>query len=352
MRKPSSSWPAPQTTSKAAAGNKSSTKGNCTTKVRTAATTPCCSKVGIKRGPWTPEEDQILANYIHKEGEGRWRTLPKRAGLLRCGKSCRLRWMNYLRPSLKKGGIAPDEEDLILRLHRLLGNRWSLIAGRIPGRTDNEIKNYWNTHISKKLISQGIDPRTHKPLNSYPDSSTMDTSINNEPVTGSYPNYPNPITIPSSPSVDVNPAAGRVDDHHDDDDPRDPLKGAYIESTRGIVSTAGDQDIMQHGSTSLFLHGGQNYGYGNTNNAAANINNEVGPQIGFDYGNVDDMLSSFFIDPLVNEDLFTNQHQQPLGAVNQYYSMTNYSCPTVCSSTGNYMHFVPQSGSSWDDTLI
>ncbi|CBI29955.3 unnamed protein product, partial [Vitis vinifera] len=133
--------------------------------------TPCCTKVGLKRGPWTPEEDELLANYVKREGEGRWRTLPKRAGLLRCGKSCRLRWMNYLRPSVKRGQIAPDEEDLILRLHRLLGNRWSLIAGRIPGRTDNEIKNYWNTHLSKKLISQGIDPRTHKPLNPKPNPS-------------------------------------------------------------------------------------------------------------------------------------------------------------------------------------
>lgn len=80
-------------------------------------------KVGLKRGPWTAEEDEVLANYIKNEGEGRWRTLPNRAGLLRCGKSCRLRWMNYLRPSVKRGRIAPDEEDLILRLHRLLGNR-------------------------------------------------------------------------------------------------------------------------------------------------------------------------------------------------------------------------------------
>ncbi|KAF5725728.1 hypothetical protein HS088_TW23G00455 [Tripterygium wilfordii] len=135
--------------------------------------TPCCSKVGIKRGPWTPEEDELLAKYVKREGEGRWRTLPKKAGLVRCGKSCRLRWMNYLRPSVKHGRINPDEEDLILRLHRLLGNRWSLIAGRIPGRTDNEIKNYWNTHLSKKLISQGLDPRTHKPLNpNYNNPST------------------------------------------------------------------------------------------------------------------------------------------------------------------------------------
>ncbi|GLJ12803.1 hypothetical protein SUGI_0198060 [Cryptomeria japonica] len=126
--------------------------------------TPCCSKIGLNRGPWTPDEDLLLTKYIQAFGEGRWRTLPKKAGLQRCGKSCRLRWMNYLRPDVKRGYISPDEEDLILRLHRLLGNRWSLIAGRIPGRTDNEIKNYWNTHLSKQLISQGIDPRTHKPL--------------------------------------------------------------------------------------------------------------------------------------------------------------------------------------------
>lgn len=98
----------------------------------TATTTPCCSKVGLKRGPWTPEEDEVLASFIRKEGEGRWRTLPKRAGLLRCGKSCRLRWMNYLRPSVKRGQIAPDEEDLILRLHRLLGNRYLLSSIDLP----------------------------------------------------------------------------------------------------------------------------------------------------------------------------------------------------------------------------
>lgn len=85
-------------------------------------------------------------------------------GLLRCGKSCRLRWMNYLRPNIKRGNITPDEDDLIIRLHSLLGNRWSLIAGRLPGRTDNEIKNYWNTHLSKKLLisGQGTDPNTDK----------------------------------------------------------------------------------------------------------------------------------------------------------------------------------------------
>ncbi|XP_008775013.1 myb-related protein 308-like [Phoenix dactylifera] len=120
---------------------------------------PCCPKVGMHRGPWSPGEDALLANYIQCHGEGNWRSLPKKAGLLRCGKSCRLRWMNYLRPDIKRGNIGPEEEDLIIRLHSLLGNRWSLIAGRLPGRTDNEIKNYWNSHLSKKLRKQGMEVR-------------------------------------------------------------------------------------------------------------------------------------------------------------------------------------------------
>ncbi|XP_019104346.2 transcription repressor MYB5 isoform X2 [Beta vulgaris subsp. vulgaris] len=146
-----------------------------TTRRLQAGCSSSSSKVGIKmkKGPWTAEEDELLRSYIltHQNQNGKvggWRTVPQRAGLLRCGKSCRLRWMNYLRPNLRRGLFSSDEEDLILRLHRLLGNRWALIAGRIPGRTDNEIKNYWNTHLSKKLLSLGIDPLTHKPLNPPP----------------------------------------------------------------------------------------------------------------------------------------------------------------------------------------
>ncbi|KAL4558911.1 hypothetical protein LXL04_037116 [Taraxacum kok-saghyz] len=113
---------------------------------------PCCEKVGLKRGRWTAEEDEILSNYIQAHGEGCWRSLPKYAGLLRCGKSCRLRWINYLRSDVKRGNISKEEEDVITRLHASLGNRWSLIAAHLPGRTDNEIKNYWNSHLSRKII--------------------------------------------------------------------------------------------------------------------------------------------------------------------------------------------------------
>ncbi|KAI3760000.1 hypothetical protein L1987_50388 [Smallanthus sonchifolius] len=113
---------------------------------------PCCEKVGLKRGRWTAEEDEILNNYIKVHGEGSWRSLPKNAGLMRCGKSCRLRWINYLRSDLRRGNISKEEEHLIANLHASLGNRWSLIAAHLPGRTDNEIKNYWNSHLSQKIL--------------------------------------------------------------------------------------------------------------------------------------------------------------------------------------------------------
>ncbi|KAF8026682.1 hypothetical protein BT93_F3224 [Corymbia citriodora subsp. variegata] len=145
---------------------------------------PCCEKAHTNKGAWTKEEDQRLIDYIRLHGEGCWRSLPKAAGLLRCGKSCRLRWINYLRPDLKRGNFTEEEDELIIKLHSLLGNKWSLIAGRLPGRTDNEIKNYWNTHIKRKLISRGIDPQTHRPLNSAaPGVAPAATSPPSLPVT-------------------------------------------------------------------------------------------------------------------------------------------------------------------------
>ncbi|KAG8045819.1 hypothetical protein GUJ93_ZPchr0008g12822 [Zizania palustris] len=113
----------------------------------------CCSekKKKLRKGLWSPEEDERLATHIARFGVSCWSSVPDLAGLQRCGKSCRLRWMNYLRPDLKRGRFSQQEEDIILSLHDKLGNSWSQIAARLPGRSDNEIKNFWNARLRKKL---------------------------------------------------------------------------------------------------------------------------------------------------------------------------------------------------------
>ncbi|KAK1411568.1 hypothetical protein QVD17_38118 [Tagetes erecta] len=104
----------------------------------------------LKKGPWTSAEDAILVDYVNKHGEGNWNAVQKHSGLYRCGKSCRLRWANHLRPDLKKGAFTPEEERRIIELHSKMGNKWARMAVELPGRTDNEIKNFWNTRTKRR----------------------------------------------------------------------------------------------------------------------------------------------------------------------------------------------------------
>ncbi|PPD95227.1 hypothetical protein GOBAR_DD07733 [Gossypium barbadense] len=116
----------------------------------------------LRRGPWTLEEDTLLTHYIARHGEGRWNMLAKCAGLKRTGKSCRLRWLNYLKPDIKRGNLTPQEQLLILELHSKWGNRWSKIAQHLPGRTDNEIKNYWRTRVQKQARQLNIESNSQR----------------------------------------------------------------------------------------------------------------------------------------------------------------------------------------------
>ncbi|KAL8093985.1 transcription factor MYB36-like [Apium graveolens] len=126
---------------------------------------PCCDKSKVKKGAWSPEEDFTLKNYLQTHGSAaNWITLPLKAGLKRCGKSCRLRWLNYLRPDIKHGPFTQEEDNIILNLYDKIGSRWSVIASHLEGRTDNDVKNYWNTKMKKKLLAAKSNMSTENKL--------------------------------------------------------------------------------------------------------------------------------------------------------------------------------------------
>ncbi|CAN1287150.1 Transcription factor MYB113, partial [Linum perenne] len=140
------------------------------------------------------------------------------AGLNRCRKSCRLRWLNYLKPNIKRGDFAYDEVDLMIRLHKLLGNRWSLIAGRLPGRTANDVKNYWKTHQKKITTSFRIKPEHHQRVVGTKLKITKTNVIKPRPRTFSSESFSWPkniiTTVPQNPVIITNkPPLVIINDH-------------------------------------------------------------------------------------------------------------------------------------------
>ncbi|KAJ1430352.1 SANT/Myb domain [Sesbania bispinosa] len=150
---------------------------------------PCCDKANVKKGPWSPEEDSKLKSYIEQHGTG---------GLKRCGKSCRLRWLNYLRPNIKHGGFSEEEDNIICSLYVSIGSRWSVIAAQLPGRTDNDIKNYWNTRLKKKLL--GKHRKEQQAQNIISQQQQQETYWPQMPVVPPLAYTTNQLALPPPPS--------------------------------------------------------------------------------------------------------------------------------------------------------
>ncbi|KAI4380139.1 hypothetical protein MLD38_006362 [Melastoma candidum] len=161
---------------------------------------PCCDKASVKRGPWSPDEDKTLCNFILTYGTGgNWITLPKKAGLKRCGKSCRLRWLNYLRPDIRHGGFTEDEDAVICGLYKEIGSRWSFIASHLQGRTDNDVKNYWNTRLKKKLLhsEKGTDRNPKKTGSTSGPNADFEFPL---PACPGFPVHDNLLALLTSPA--------------------------------------------------------------------------------------------------------------------------------------------------------
>ncbi|CAI0413768.1 unnamed protein product [Linum tenue] len=242
---------------------------------------PCCDKLGVKKGPWTAEEDKKLINFILTNGQCCWRAVPKLAGLRRCGKSCRLRWTNYLRPDLKRGLLTDSEEQLVIDLHARLGNRWSKIAARLPGRTDNEIKNHWNTHIKKKLLKMGIDPVTHEPLNK--DESVEEYNKNDNEI---IPDNVQEIVTGSSQSQQT-----LLVDAYQKSDTNDSSPKTDNSSSNNDSSSSSSSSLSSSSSSSILLD---------------NIYNDDGL-----------LMSSLWLDEPLLVDPFTNHHPPTLVTTNE-----------------------------------
>lgn len=222
---------------------------------------PCCDKTKVKKGPWSPEEDAKLKSYIDKQGTGgNWIALPQKIGLKRCGKSCRLRWLNYLRPNIKHGGFSEEEDNIICSLYINIGSRWSIIAAQLPGRTDNDIKNYWNTRLKKKLLGkqrkeqQAQNRRAATSLKQEMKRSSTTTSFHLPPE--SFVNQSNPYWAPELPVAAVLPVMSYqthdtqvLDDHQQESIKNMLLKfgGRFSDTTNSmypidhISSTSSDQ---------------------------------------------------------------------------------------------------------------
>ncbi|XP_074316239.1 myb-related protein 308-like [Silene latifolia] len=245
-----------------------------------------CAKQKLRKGLWSPEEDEKLFNYITRFGVGCWSSVPKLAGLQRCGKSCRLRWINYLRPDLKRGMFSQEEENLIINLHQLLGNRWAQIAAQLPGRTDNEIKNLWNSSLKKKLMKQGIDPQTHEPLDTpqfQSNNSSEDHNIAQETVNSEHQPY-TPYPADNNTSIFSNALS------------------SFLNNQFNVLEPSNDASQSYCFSESLIFSEGKECSSSSSNNNNNNMMNNISRNASFSWENPETtkLESEFFQYPFNN----------------------------------------------------
>ncbi|GAU26066.1 hypothetical protein TSUD_225280 [Trifolium subterraneum] len=145
------------------------------------------------KGPWSPEEDEALQKLVEKHGPRNWSIISKSIPG-RSGKSCRLRWCNQLSPQVEHRAFTPEEDDTIIRAHARFGNKWATIARLLSGRTDNAIKNHWNSTLKRKCCSSMVDE-------SPPLKRSVSAGAAIPVSTGLYINPPSPPSSPSGSDV-------------------------------------------------------------------------------------------------------------------------------------------------------
>ncbi|ONK73565.1 uncharacterized protein A4U43_C04F32970 [Asparagus officinalis] len=138
----------------------------------------------MRKGPWMAEEDEILLDYVKKHGPRDWSSIRSKGLLPRTGKSCRLRWVNKLKPDLKTGcKFSPEEERIVIELQARFGNKWARIATYLPGRTDNDVKNFWSTRQKRlaRSLQKPLPSKSNKNQGEIPsltdESPTFEVSL-------------------------------------------------------------------------------------------------------------------------------------------------------------------------------